>query len=279
MLKLRARSRSFSSNGNANKEKEREHYPSGAKSKDDINLKPSGNNNNSIGEFPQELARSLQALALSLSTPSSAKVRVESGEAPSRPLPPIPLKPILRSSTSAVPTEDKGRIATGTTPGHRNNSSVSSTGSSKQISFILPENPTRSGSATAPEIRHAAASAVEGRQSRRSSASSRRASSSPSHSRVSSASTTAQIERAQLIQQKSVREFPVSLVLPPRANAKDEAEILHIKSRDTMQVNRAVQPKEGRRCSLGQSALPGSAHREKADVVLSPLNACLFTDT
>lgn len=249
MLKLRARSRSFS-NVNTNKEEGRSHH-SGAQTKDDINLKTSGKNSNGRVDFPQELARSLQAFATSLSTPSSTKGSAERSKAPpNRPLPPLPLKPILRSSASTIPEVGEQGVPTGTTSNHRANSSISSTGSSKQISFALPESPTRSGRATAPEIRQAAA---PGKQSRRRSATSTFASPGSPHSITSAPSSApAHPSPGQRNLQKLTCELPTSLVLPPRIAAKEDPEILHIKSRDNMHVQRGYEVAEGRRCSLGK---------------------------
>lgn len=253
MLKLRARSRSFSNGGQDSHNARGEN--SLTSSKDDINIKPStGNNNhnNTRVDFPVELARSLQSLAASFSVPSTSTSKNTFGKAapPSRPLPPrpVPLKPILRSSISAE-GQEASTSTTGTSSKHRASSSVSSAGSSKQISFLLPESPTRQGPPTTPQLRQTAA--AHSRQYSASSAATVASTKSIRDSPTSSSSVATDKARRKV--RKEPPAVPASVHCDSATAKADEDTIIHIKSVESMHKPRSHEAPEGRRCSTGNA--------------------------
>lgn len=291
MMKLRARSRSFGSKEDTRSSKLRAIEQGDSDSsnnnrktaKDDINIKPS--NNSSRVEFPLELARSLQAFATSLSLPStgttiSAAASTSStpksnkkevlasppSQSTSRAGPTSPrLKPILRSSTTSDQQRD-GPKTTCSSSHTRQASSVSSTGSSKQISFLLPEDEkeattnTRSGPAATSGLRHAAPrhSKSHSRQNSESST----AGSVPSPLRTSTTSTSSPKE-TNLRQKEQKKTYasavPVTGAVPPQLPLPPppvpvEDDILHIQKppSSTMHIRRVSDTPEVRRSSIGE---------------------------
>lgn len=235
MIKLRARSRSFS---NGSSKGHCEDISGARSSKDDFNIKPSGSgrDNNNRVDFPVELARSLQAFTASLSTPSTNPKPVKAR--------PPPLKPILRSSISAG-TEGKQGTSPGRASVHHTNSSVSSSASSKQISFLLPESPTHWGAATAPEFRDAA------RHPRQNSP----ASSSPAAASSTSTATVAvHTPRSSASRSSDTETSRETLHATDIRPTKQESNIIQIKAKNSMHVRRSSDVTEERRPSLGMSA-------------------------